>query len=69
MTLESDVTLEEKLACSLETNIKNLAKFHRALESLKIGTFVGYFYPKQEMHELKIYQGVMCYDNEEQFEI
>ena len=46
MTLESDVTLEEKLVCSLETNIKDLANFHRALESLKIGTFVGYFYPK-----------------------
>ena len=46
MTLESDVTLEEKLVCSLETNIKDLANFHRALESLKIGTFVGYFYPE-----------------------
>ena len=65
MTQESDVKLDEKLTCDLETNIKNLANFHRALESLKTGTVMGYFYPKWEMHELKIYRGVMSYDNEE----
>ena len=39
--------------------------FTRALESLKIGTWMGSFYPKQKMHELKIYRGVMCHDNDE----
>ena len=43
--------------------------FTRALESLKIGTFIGSFYPKCKMHELKIYGGVMCYDNEDLWKI
>ena len=32
--------------------------FTRALESLKIGTLMGFFCPKLKMHELKIYWGV-----------
>ena len=28
MRLESDVKFEEKLACSLENNMRNLANFH-----------------------------------------
>ena len=39
--------------------------FTRALESLKIGTLMGFFYPKYKMYDLKIYRGVMCHDNEE----
>ena len=39
--------------------------FTRALESLKIGTLMGSFYPKQKMYELKVYKGVMCHDSEE----
>ena len=39
--------------------------FTTANESLKIGTFVGFFDPKWKMHKLKIYRGVKCYDNEE----
>ena len=39
--------------------------FTRALESLKIGTLMGFFCPKLKMHELKIYWGVMCHENEE----
>ena len=38
--------------------------FSRALESVKIGTLMGSFCPKQKMYELKIYSGVMCHDNE-----
>ena len=34
-------------------------------ESPKLGTFVGSFYPKSKIYELKIYRGVMCHDNEE----
>ena len=37
----------------------------RALESLKIGTLMGFFCLKYKMHELKIYRGVMCNDTEE----
>ena len=39
--------------------------FTRALKSVKIGTLMGSFCPKQKMYELKIYRGVMCHDNEE----
>ena len=39
--------------------------FTRALESLKIGTFMASFYPKLKMYEFKICRGVMCHDNEE----
>ena len=39
--------------------------FIRALESLKIGTLMGFFDPKLKIYELKIYRGFMCHDNEE----
>ena len=32
--------------------------FTRALESLKIGTLMGSFYPKSRMNYLKIYRGL-----------
>ena len=32
----------------------------RALESLKIWTLMGSFYPKKKIYELKIYRGVSC---------
>ena len=31
----------------------------------KICTVMGSFYPKKKIHELKIYRGIMCHDNEE----
>ena len=37
----------------------------RELKSLKIGTFMGSFYLKWKVYEIKIYRGVMCYDNVE----
>ena len=71
MTLESDAKFEEKLTCGLENNMMNLANFHQSTRKLglKIGTFMGYFCPKQKMYELKIHRGVMCYDNEERCKI
>ena len=40
--------------------------FTRAIESLKIEFFMGYFVQRRKcMYELKIYRRVMCYDNEE----
>ena len=65
MTLESDAKFEEKLTCGLENNMRNLANFHQSTESLKIRTLMGFFCPKLNIYELKIYRGVMCYDNEE----
>ena len=48
MTLESDAKFEEKLTFGLESNMRNLANFHQSTWKLglKIGTFMGYIYPK-----------------------
>ena len=45
MTLKSDAKFEEKLTCGLE-NGKFWQIFTRALESLKIRSFMGSFNPK-----------------------
>ena len=58
MTLKGDAKCEEKLTCSLENDIIGQI-FTRALESLKIGTLMGSFNPKQKKYELKIYRGVV----------
>ena len=65
MTLKSHEESEEKLTCGLENETRNWTNFTRTLESVKIGAFTGYFYPKQKIYVLKNYRGVMCYDNEE----
>ena len=66
MALNTDATFQGKLTCAFKNVMKNLANFHQSMfESLKIGTLMGSFYPKQKIHELKIYKGVLCYDNEE----
>ena len=39
--------------------------FIRTRESVKIGIFMGCFFPKQKMHELQIYKGVISNDTEE----
>ena len=65
MTLKSHVKFEEKLACGLENGTGNFQIFNRTFESVKIGTFMGSFCPKQKMHELKIYREVMCNEAEE----
>ena len=66
MALKIDAKFEGKLTCAFKNDMRNLAKFHQSTcESLKIWTFVGSFYPKQKIYELKIYRGVMCHDNEE----
>ena len=48
----------------LENDMRNLGNFHQRLESVKNGTLMGLFCPKQKMYELKIDRGVMCHDNE-----
>ena len=38
---------EGKMICVLKNDMRNLANFHQGtFESLKIGTFIGFFYPK-----------------------
>ena len=57
-----------KLTCSLENDMRSFGKFDfgkwhdMVLESLKIGSLMGSFYPKEKMYEL---WGVMCHDNKE----
>ena len=65
MTLKCYANFEEKLACGLKKDFRDWEIFTRALESVKIGTLMGYFCPKQKKYDLKIYRGVMCHDNEE----
>ena len=62
MTLKSDAKFEEKLTCGI-WQIWQI--FTRALESVKNGTFMGLFCPKQKICKFKIYRVVMCLDNEE----
>ena len=53
------------MTCGLENDIRNMASFTRALESLKIGILMESFNPKLKNFELKIHRGVICHDNEE----
>ena len=65
MKLNIDADFEGKLTCAFKNDMRNLANLHQStFESLTIGTFIGCFYPKEKMYELKIYREVMCHDNE-----
>ena len=61
MTLKSYAQFEEKLTCGLENDMKNLANFLQSTWKCKNWGFC----PKQKIHELKVYKGVMCNDTEE----
>ena len=66
MALKIDAKFEGKLTCAFKNDMRNLANFHQSMfGSLKIGTLMGSFYPKQKMYGLKIHRGVLCHDNEE----
>ena len=66
MALNIDTTFEGKMTCAFKNDMRNLANFHQSMfESLKIGTLMGSFYPKQKMHEPKIYRRVMSHGNQE----
>ena len=44
---EVDEIFEGKLTYAFKNDIRNLANFHQSMfESLKIGTLMGFFYPK-----------------------
>ena len=66
IALNIDAKFEGKMICAFKNDMKNLAHFHKSMfESLKIATLMGSFYPKQKMHVLKFYRGVLCHDNKE----
>ena len=66
MALNIDATFEGRLICAFKNDMRNVANFHQGiLKSLKIGTFIWFFYPKQKMYEPKIYSGVLYHDNEQ----
>ena len=66
MELNIDATFEGNLTCSFKNDMRDLANFQQNMfKSLKIGTLMGSFYPKQKMYELKIYSVVLCHENEE----
>ena len=47
MALKIDAKFERKVTCALKNDMRNLANFHQSIfESLKIGTLMGFFYPK-----------------------
>ena len=64
MTLKGDAKFEGKLTSGLKKDMRIWKIFTRALESVKIGTLIRSFCPKQVRYDLKIYRGVMCHDNE-----
>ena len=59
MTLKSDTKFEGKVTSGLKKDMRIWQIFTRALESVKIGTLIRSFCPKQKMYEPKIYSGVM----------
>ena len=67
MALNNDAKFKGKMTCAFKNDMRNLTNFHQSMfGSLKIGTLMGSFYPKQKMYELKIQRGVfLCHDNEE----
>ena len=71
MALSIEATFEGKLTCAFKNDMRNLANFHQSMfGSLKIGTLMGSFYPKQKMYELKTYRRVCVttVKNDAQFE-
>ena len=70
MVLNIDATFEGRLICAFKSDTRNLANLHRSMfESVKIGSLIGFLYPKYKIYELKICRANMCHDNEEWYKI
>ena len=66
MELNIDAKFEGKMTCAFKNGMRYLAHFYQSMfESLKIGTLMGSFYPKQKMYDLEIYREVLRHGNEE----
>ena len=59
ITLKNDVKFEEEVPCALKNGMKKLANIDPTLESLKICTLMGFFWPKYIIFGLKKHRGVM----------
>ena len=67
MRMKSDAKFEEKLTCCFEKDMRNVGNFYQSTRKCQNWNFDGILCPKQKMHEVKIYKGVMCHDNEERY--
>ena len=65
ITLKNDAKFEKELTCGLKNDMRNLANFDSTLESLKICSLMGSFWPKYIMFRLKRYRGVMHHYTED----
>ena len=65
MTLKRDANFEEKLTCALKNDTRNMVNFDPTLESLKICTLMGSFWPNYVLFEIKKYRGVICHYTED----
>ena len=71
MALNIDAKFEGKLTCAFKNDMRNLANFHQSMfDSLKIWTFIGSFYRKQKIYDLKIYKKLcaLAMKNDAKFE-
>ena len=59
MAMNIDAKFAGKLTCVSKNDMSNLANFHQStFKFLKLETFIGSFYPKEKLYELKIYRGL-----------
>ena len=56
MALSTDSKFEGKLTFDVKNDMWNFGIFSRALESFRIRIFMGFFYLKQKINELKTYR-------------
>ena len=68
MTPNNDAKFEGKLTCAFKSVMRNLVNFHQSTQKSLNWDFDRSFSPKQIMHELAIYRGVMCHGNDAKFE-
>ena len=71
MALNIDAKFEGKITRAFKNDMRNLANFYQSMfESIKIGTLMGSFYPKQKIYVLKITVQfcVMAMKNDPKFE-
>ena len=64
MTLLESGEEKEKATCGFENDMRNLGNFHQSTQKSQNRDCYWVLLSKIEMPEIKIYRGVMCYDNE-----
>ena len=69
MALNIDATFEGKLTCAFKNDMRNLANFDQNTWKCQNWYFHGILLFKVEMHELKIYSGVISNDTNDWWKI